>query len=627
MVILPNSQKSNQIRMKLNPEAYERIGAPDYIIEWVRQGVSIPFQKTPNRCFYQNRIFTKHQVSFMDEQVCKLLNQGVIEVSEVKPHCILAMQCVPKKGGKLRLVMDCRPINENIKTPKFTQEGITAVADMIEPDDVMVTFDLKDGFHQVLIKEEFRKYLGFKWRNKYYVWKYLPFGVACAPYFFNKVIKPVVSFLRENGLRIAPFVDDFLLCIKLMNATDHKDLALAVFQECGWTLNWEQSSLEPSTTKTFVGFVITTENNRPWVSVMPVKIRKLKRTIVRCLHKEVVTKRELARITGQCIAMSKAIIPGKLLLRNCYRVLSTKKSWDDEVTLTEEAKKDLRWWHSAINSWNGAPLGNTAIAAQVETDASSWGWGAAYDNYRASGTWTNQIGFRHSNYRELLAVLMAIESFKEKLKGRHVQILSDNVTTVAYVNRMGGPSKDLSDLMTTIWTSAHRSKIVLSAKFLAGKLNLTADFLSRIDSPYNWTLNRKWFRIIDEKFGPHSIDRFAGEHNAQLKRYNSLYYDPNTEAIDCLAQNNWRSEQNYCAPPFWMIPRVIEKVIQQRATATLIAPLWTGQRWFQKLKQLAVYPPLILPNNRQTFLKWGSRRPEPCKNRRWRIGVWKICGQ
>ena len=611
---------------RLKPEEYEWIGAPQHVVRWLREGVKIPFWKKPNKMFYVNRIDTKRKERFMDEQVSKLAQEGTIRKVNEKPTCVLAMQCVPKKQANLRLVMDCRPVNYFIKTPKFTQEGISAVAELIEGDDDLITIDLKNGFYHVPIFREHQTFIGFKWRGCYYVWNFLPFGISCAPFFFNKVVRPVIQFLRNNKIHVAPFVDDFLIMLKRWLATDHIDFVIHTFQDLGWQINWGKSDLTPAKEKIFVGFNVSTYNNEPWIKVLPAKIRKLRRTIGRCLNKTTVTARELARIIGQCVAMTKAVIPGKLLLHNCYRTLSTKKDWNSTVTIDVYVKKDLIWWMDALKSWNGTPLCQKSVQAQIETDASSVGWGCLYKNLEASGTWNKIVGFRHSNYRELLAIYMALQTFRKQLAGLHVQVLSDNITSVAYINRLGGSSRDLSDLMTTIWTCAQESGITLSARYLAGKLNTTADRLSRIENPYNWKLNKKVFKVLDAMWGPHTVDRFAAQHNAQLIRYNSLYWDPNTEAVDALSQTDWSQEMNYCAPPFWMINKVLDKVIQQEAEAMIIAPIWTGQRWFQKLQRLTLCQPIMLRNNRRMFIKRGNN-PEPCKNYKWRIAAWRISGK
>ena len=78
-----------------------------------------------------------------------------------------------------------------------------------------------------------------------------------------------------------------------------------------------------------------------------------------------------------------------------------------------------------------------------------------------------------------MAILMGLHSFATQLPGKHVQIVSDNITFVSYVACQGGSVEELSQLATAIWSLATEHKIYLSAKHLAGKLNQKADFLSR----------------------------------------------------------------------------------------------------------------------------------------------------
>ena len=226
--------------------------------------------------------------------------------------------------------------------------------------------------------------------------------------------------------------------------------------------------LIPSTSRIFVGFLITTDGDQgPWVKVLPQKIRKLKRAIVNVLRIKTVTARQLARVTGQCVSMIKAIVPGKLLLRNVYRCLSMRNSWDSYITITEPAAADLRWWLSATNGWNGAPLTNQkTVDCQLMTDASSYRWGGTVFNQNASGLWPVDVQQQHSNFKELLAVYLCVKLFVHLLFGKSVQVLSDNVTTVAYLNHLGGPILLMSELMKTIWSFAHAQDITLTGKHL-----------------------------------------------------------------------------------------------------------------------------------------------------------------
>ena len=54
------------------------------------------------------------------------------------------------------------------------------------------SFDLKSAYHHIMIAKEDREYWGFQWKDKYYVFSGLPFGISTAGYIFTKVLRDVV---------------------------------------------------------------------------------------------------------------------------------------------------------------------------------------------------------------------------------------------------------------------------------------------------------------------------------------------------------------------------------------------------------------------------------------------------
>ena len=57
----------------------------------------------------------------------------------------------------------------------------------------------------------------------------------------------------------------------------------------------------------------------------------------------------------------------------------------------------------------------------------------------AQGLWTQDYASKHSNVRELLAILLTLKSFSSQLKDQTVQIQTDNIVAAAYINFQGGP--------------------------------------------------------------------------------------------------------------------------------------------------------------------------------------------
>ena len=208
-------------------------------------------------------------------------------------------------------------------------------------------------------------------------------------------------------------------------------------------------------------------------------------------------------------------------MHSVYCVLATKDNWESVLILTQQAHKDLNWWLSALKEWNGAPLRTRTIDVQIETDASQKGWGNVYLDKEVAENWPLSVSYEHSNCRELLAICMMVQSFADQLQGKGVQILSDNITSVAYINRFGGSCEKLSTVMSTLWSFAHDHNIELSTKHLAGVKNVHADQLSRRVSPYKWQLHPRLFQYIDNMWGPHSINCFAAKVDTLLPSYNS----------------------------------------------------------------------------------------------------------
>ena len=156
-----------------------------------------------------------------------------------------------------------------------------------------------------------------------------------------------------------------------------------------------------------------------------------------------------------------------------------RKSWQHILKLDQGCLKDLGWWQTALKSWNGCAFCPKSIEVQLTTDASSVGWGGFIPGRQAQGLWTNSFYYDNSNLREMAAVLFSMIAFRKDLQGKVVQILSDNIATVANINFQGGPSASLTEMAALIWSEALKNKMQLTAKFLAGVQNTHADFLSR----------------------------------------------------------------------------------------------------------------------------------------------------
>ncbi|KAK3241985.1 hypothetical protein CYMTET_48293 [Cymbomonas tetramitiformis] len=82
------------------------------------------------------------------------------------------------------------------------------------------------------------------------------------------------------------------------------------------------------------------------------------------------------------------------------------------------------------------------------------------------------------------------------------------------------------------------------------------------------------------------VDRFASELSAQLPRYCAQWHDPGCEGVDSLAFSGL-GEVNWVNPPWSLLDEVAHKLREERCSATVVAPYWLGQIWFQQLEAMA----------------------------------------
>ena len=609
----------------LDLNAWKRIDTNSVVINWIKDSVEFDFDKPLSPFYFENKKHSSHEHLFLQTEIRQLLNCGYIEKT-VDSSYISPISCVPKKNSDFRLVINLRHLIKHCCQSYHKIEDIRHVAEIIKPDDVLTSIDLKDSFYHFKIKKSFRKYLSFKFENNFYSFCVLPFGFCLSPFFHAKILKPVTTFLRDQGVRLNLYVDDFLILAEYNKFRDHTDLVLHTLSDLGLHINFEKSELDWANQLQYLGYHIDTSKEFPIIKVDKKRIIRLKKQIRCVIKKQFVSAKVLAKTAGLCVSTAFAVTPAKLFLRNTYRVLSTRASWEDNhLELSNACLEELHWWLNSAETFNFKEIKHLQIDNQLKVDASGLCWGAVLNSsMEAKGDWNARVSCQSSNYRELLAILLALDTFQAQLTGKAVEILSDNATAGAYLRNKGGPVRSLAEMAKTIWGIAERHQIQITCTHIPGVLNVEADRLSRTPDTHNWMLHPYVFTELQKRLGPFTVDRFATSLNAQLPRFNSRYWEPETEAVNALAQH-WGGEHNFINPPWALLPQIVRKIAADKAECTVIAPLFRGQAWYQELKKMCIQPPIILPKGPYTQLYVGPR-PEPMKNKHWTIAAWRVSG-
>lgn len=136
---------------------------------------------------------------------------------------------------------------------------------------------------------------------------------------------------------------------------------------------------------------------------------------------------------------------------------------------------------------------------------------------------------------------------------------------------------NLYDESKAIWSWCESQNIRIFASYIKLEDNVEADEESRrLPADTEWELADWAFKKIKNRLGPFDIDLFASHSNNKCKKNVSWGRDPDSYAIDAFTLN-WTDYYFYAFPPFSLIPRVLQKIISDRAEGVVIVPLWRGQ--------------------------------------------------
>lgn len=113
-----------------------------------------------------------------------------------------------------------------------------------------------------------------------------------------------------------------------------------------------------------------------------------------------------------------------------------------------------------------------------------------------------------STFRELKAIYYVLLSFVEHLKHKRVKSFTDNQSAARIVS-VGSFKIHLQSVALSIFRFCFLHGIALEAQWIPRSLNKRVDLFSRFVDKDDWRVNPSAFRLVDAKWGPHTIDRFA----------------------------------------------------------------------------------------------------------------------
>ncbi len=418
-----------------------------WLLRTIRLGYAIQFARRPPK--FRGIRFTSVKPAdapVLRAEIAVLLAKDAIEPvppADMRSGLFSPYFIVPKKGGGLRPILDLRVLNRALHKLPFKMLTQKRIFGCVRPLDWFAAIDLKDAYFHVSILPRHRPFLRFAFEGQAYQYKVLPFGLSLSPRVFTKVVEAALVPLREQGVRILNYLDDWLILAQSRRQLSaHRDLGLKHLSLLGLRVNWEKSKLVPTQRISFLGMEFDSVNQTARLT------QERAQSVLNCFKtfsgRTAVPLKLFQRLLGHMAAAAVTVPLGLLHMRPLQHWLYGRiprwawKRGTYRVQITPACRKTFRPWSDPSFLRAGVPLEQVSRHAVVFTDASSTGWGATYNGHAVSGVWTGPQLHWHINCLELLAVRLALSRLRGRLQRKDVLVCTDNTATVAYINRQGG---------------------------------------------------------------------------------------------------------------------------------------------------------------------------------------------
>ena len=476
-MINPDLSPDEQIKMKAflekNESCFawsdEELGHTDLLPHRIKLTTDRPIA-------HRYRRIPPSQLQEVREHLDRLLEKEIIKPS-TSPYAAPVV-IVRKKDGSIRLCCDYRTLNSYMVRDSFPLARMEECIDALSGAKFFSTLDLASGYHQVKMAPEDQEKTAFTTPFGLYEWTRMPFGVACAPAHFSRLMQYVMHDHLFQILLV--YLDDILVYAGEFDEHLRRlQLVMDRLKEVNLKLSPDKCKIMSSEV-TFLGHVLSADG----LKTDPEKISAVKNFPT---PKTVTDVRSFVGLAG---FYRRYVKDFSLIARPLHKLFELENQKDARGRRTKGVPVGDRWdaeCQEAFEKLKTALTSSPVLAFAdfdkeftVEIDASGVGLGGILSQdgrpvAYASRTLTpaERKAKKYSSRKlELLALKWAVtEKFRSYLLGRSFTVITDHnpLRHIATSNLGATEQRWVGELEVFNYKMVYR----------CGKQNTNADALSR----------------------------------------------------------------------------------------------------------------------------------------------------
>ena len=542
------------------------------------------------------------------ETLDEYLQLGITKIIPKSAANVILPMAAIVKPNKTRIVIDAKPINSYLPSMKFRPDKIEMVKSTVFQNARVGTQDGMHAFFQLKVPPQqalnqcVEIYYPPLRRKVVFAFVTEIFGGKNSCYRYKKLEDQINGFFRKVGIQMNDFYDD-----SVFYAQD-SDLSMGVlgafikriYYRCGRLLNESKTNLLNGLYKfKFCGF--------SWDShlMQYAPLQKLIDSTLLCIDNLIsclgtmVRIKQLVQVMGKLSYsglalhhMSVLLIPLKEIMRSLHHKYGQDEIWQQLFYVTQYLVNHLEYLRDYFKNQHIVPITIDHWDYDIISDVSD-NMAGSYDSDSVSYVipLPQHVKSCSSTLRETYGIYVALVNRLDKLKGKTVRVIVDNLGTSTIIMRNGSKLLELNKLVYKIVTLCIENNITIWVRWLRRDSDAVqfADDLSKCVEKDRWLFDEELLNNIIMQLNTPSItlDLLADNENSIVRLYYSRYFDGWSLGVNWMSQpyKSFVGHISYLNPPFRTdyLEVCVKHILYKHIITYILVPVWPAASWYQQL--------------------------------------------